>query len=180
MPTMGDTPPLTTNDRAALELALKLTRAESEGRAQQLLRMQLSPAFTALFSWIWFVYLAVTSKPRRARNAASDWDQLRLMTEIAKTFLRSPPLLASQSGDMQAGDMNVLSKTKIALSAAVVLSATFPTWAATKHHHRVTYARPQMYDAVPDHNSGDCSPVHPPFCSNICTGSGPCAPPDSY
>src|SRR6516162_11739830 len=76
----------------------------------------------------------------------------------------------------QAGEMNVLSKTKIALSAAVVLSATFPTWAATKHHHRVTYARPQMYDAVPDHNSGDCSPVHPPFCSNICTGSGPCAP----
>ena len=52
MPTMGDTPPLTTNDRAALELALKLTRAESEGRAQQLLRIQLSPAFTALFSWI--------------------------------------------------------------------------------------------------------------------------------
>jgi hypothetical protein len=81
---------------------------------------------------------------------------------------------------MQAGEMNVLSKTKIALSAAVVLSATFPTWAATKHHHRVTYARPQMYDVVPDHNSGDCSPVHPPFCSNICTGSGPCAPPDSW
>ena len=119
------------------------------------------------------------------------------MTEIAKTFLRSPPLLADlrpvncgvdrkaqagdmQAGDMQAGDMNVLSKTKIALSAAVVLSATLPTWAATKHHHRVTYARPQMYDVVPDHNSGDCSPVHPPFCSNICTGSGPCAPPDSW
>src|SRR6516165_11998074 len=80
---------------------------------------------------------------------------------------------ASQSGDMQAGDMNVLSKTKIALSAAVVLSATFPTWAATKHHHRVTYARP-----FPDHNSGDCSPVHPPFCRHICTGSGPCAPPE--
>ena len=112
------------------------------------------------------------------------------MTEIAKRFLRSPPLLAdlrpvncgvdrkAQAGDMQAGDMNVLSKTKIALAAVVVLSATFPTWAATKHHHRVTYARPQMYDVVPDHNSGDCSPVHPPFCSNICTGSGPCAPPD--
>ena len=53
----------------------------------------------------------------RARNAASDWDQLRLMTEIAKTFLRSPPLLAdlrplncgidrkARAGDMQAGDM---------------------------------------------------------------------------
>ena len=114
------------------------------------------------------------------------------MTEIAKTFLRSLALLAdlrpvncgvdrkAQAGDMKAGDMNVLSKTKIALSAAVVLSATFPTWAATKHHHRVTYARPQMYDVVPDHNSGDCSPVHPLFCSNIYTGSGPCAPLDSW
>jgi hypothetical protein len=41
MPTMDDEPPLTTKDRIALELALKLTRAESEGRAAQLLRMQL-------------------------------------------------------------------------------------------------------------------------------------------
>ena len=64
----------------------------------------------------------------------------------------------------------MLSKTKIALSAAVVLSATFPTWAATKHHHRVTYARPQMYDAVPDHNSGDCSPVHPHFAVTFAQG----------
>jgi hypothetical protein len=38
---MDDTPPLTRNDRDALERALKLTRQESEGRAQQLLRMQL-------------------------------------------------------------------------------------------------------------------------------------------
>ena len=44
-------------------------------------------------------------------------------------------------------------------------------------HHRISHARPQMYDVVP-HNSSDCSPVHPPFCSNICTGSGPCAPPE--
>src|SRR5215813_10011015 len=41
MPTMDETPPLTRNDLAALELALKLTRQESEGRAAQLLRMQL-------------------------------------------------------------------------------------------------------------------------------------------
>jgi len=42
-------------------------------------------------------------------------------------------------------------------------------------HHRIAHARPH---AVPHQNSGDCSPVHPPFCSNICTGSGPCAPPE--
>ena len=43
-------------------------------------------------------------------------------------------------------------------------------------HHRIAHPRPQRYDAVPRQNSGDCSPVHPPFCRHICTGSGPCAP----
>jgi hypothetical protein len=42
MPTMNDNePPLTAKDLAALELALKLTREESPGRAQQLLRIQI-------------------------------------------------------------------------------------------------------------------------------------------
>jgi hypothetical protein len=38
---MPTTPPLTTNDLVALEEALKLARQESEGRAEQLLQMQL-------------------------------------------------------------------------------------------------------------------------------------------
>jgi hypothetical protein len=33
---------------------------------------------------------------------------------------------------------------------------------------------------VPGGGGGGCSPTHAPFCSNICTGSGPCAPPDSW
>jgi hypothetical protein len=73
----------------------------------------------------------------------------------------------------------MFSKTKVALSAAIVLSTTFPASAATKHH-RVTHVRPGIYEVVPDHNSGDCSPTHAPLCSNICTGLGPCAPPDSW
>jgi hypothetical protein len=73
----------------------------------------------------------------------------------------------------------MLSKTKVALSAAIVLSTVFPALAATRHP-RATHVRPEAYDVVPDHGSGDCSPVHPPFCSNICTGSGPCAGPDGW
>ena len=38
-------------------------------------------------------------------------------------------------------------KTKIALSAAMVLSIAFPTSAATKHH-RVTHAHPAIYDTA--------------------------------
>lgn len=70
----------------------------------------------------------------------------------------------------------MISKIKIALSAAVVLSAAFPALAATKHH-RITHTPPAINV---DRGSGLCSPIHPPFCSNICTGSGPCAPPDSW
>jgi hypothetical protein len=73
----------------------------------------------------------------------------------------------------------MFSKTKIALAAAMVLSTGLSASAATQHR-RVTHNRPPTYDVAPDHGSGDCSPVHPPFCSNICTGSGPCAPPDSW
>lgn len=72
--------------------------------------------------------------------------------------------------------------TKVALSAAIVIGIAFPASAATKHHrfsyaHPAAAAPPAIY-AVP--GSGTCSPVHPPFCNNICTGSGPCAPPDSW
>jgi hypothetical protein len=73
----------------------------------------------------------------------------------------------------------MFSKTEIALAAAIVLGTALPASAATKHH-RVTYGPLRTYDVAPDHGSGDCSPVHPPFCSNICTGGGPCAPPDSW
>jgi hypothetical protein len=49
----------------------------------------------------------------------------------------------------------MLTKAKVALSAAIVLGTAFPVWAA-------------------------CSTTHPPFCSNICTGSAPCAPLRNY
>jgi len=50
----------------------------------------------------------------------------------------------------------MLSKVKVALSVAIVLGTAFPAWAAA------------------------CSTAHPPFCSNICTGSAPCAPLRNY
>ncbi|HEY2527078.1 MAG TPA: hypothetical protein VGJ20_03865 [Xanthobacteraceae bacterium] len=83
----------------------------------------------------------------------------------------------------------MFSKTKVALSAAIVLSAAFPASAATKHH-RVTFAHLPIYNMDPTHarpsiynmdpGDGSCSPIHPPLCSNICTGPGPCAPPDGW
>jgi hypothetical protein len=51
------------------------------------------------------------------------------------------------SGKAQPGDMKMLSKTKIALSAAMVLSIAFPASAATKHH-RVTHVHPAIYDTA--------------------------------
>jgi hypothetical protein len=68
-------------------------------------------------------------------------------------------------------------KTKVALSAAIVLSTAFPASAATTHY-RITRVDPGLYDSDP--GNGDCSPVHPPLCSNICAGPGPCAPIDGY
>ena len=41
----------------------------------------------------------------------------------------------------------MFSKTKIALSAAMVLSTAFPASAATKHH-RVTHVHPAIYDTA--------------------------------
>jgi hypothetical protein len=73
----------------------------------------------------------------------------------------------------------MFSKTKVALSAVIVLSAAFPASAATKHH-RATHVHPAIYNMVPDTVGGSCSPTHAPLCSNICSGPGPCAPPDSW
>ncbi len=65
--------------------------------------------------------------------------------------------------------------SKLALSAAIVISAAFPALAATKHHHRVTHVRPaiySIYNMVPDTG---CPANGGPSCSN----AGP-APPDSW
>jgi hypothetical protein len=71
----------------------------------------------------------------------------------------------------------MFSKTTVALSAAIIFStATVPASAATKHH-RVTHTNSAIYMSPGD---GTCSPIHPPLCSNICSGAGPCAPPDSW
>ena len=71
----------------------------------------------------------------------------------------------------------MFSKITVALSAAIVLSAAIPASAATRHV-RVTHGYGKIYDLAP--GNGGCSPSHPPLCSNICSGSGPCAPPDSW
>jgi hypothetical protein len=71
----------------------------------------------------------------------------------------------------------MVSKTKVTLSAAIVLCTALPASAATRHY-RVARIDPGLYDSDP--GNGDCSPVHPPLCSNICTGPGPCAPPDGW
>jgi hypothetical protein len=73
----------------------------------------------------------------------------------------------------------MLSKTKVALSAAVVLSTAFSASAATKHH-RVTHIHPAIYNMVPATVRDSCPPSGGPSCSSACSGSGPCAPPDSW
>jgi hypothetical protein len=73
----------------------------------------------------------------------------------------------------------MLSERKIALSAMIVLSTTFSTSAATKHH-RVTRVQPEIYHMVPGISGDACSPIHAPFCRNICTGLAPCAPLRNY
>jgi hypothetical protein len=73
----------------------------------------------------------------------------------------------------------MFSKTKIALSAAIVLSTAFPGSAATKHH-RVTHVHPAIYNMVPDTIGGGCPANGGPSCSSSCSGAGPCALPDSW
>ena len=72
----------------------------------------------------------------------------------------------------------MFSKIKVALSAAIVLSAAFPASAAK--HLQVSHVHPAIHDMDRDTIRGTCSPIHAPLCSNICTGPGPCAPPDGW
>jgi hypothetical protein len=77
----------------------------------------------------------------------------------------------------------MFSKKKIALSFAVVLSIALPASAATKqHHHHVTPVHPAaIYNmTIPAAAGGSCTASGGPACSSACTGSGPCAPPDSW
>ncbi|HLN40682.1 MAG TPA: hypothetical protein VK337_23085 [Xanthobacteraceae bacterium] len=53
------------------------------------------------------------------------------------------------------------SMTKIALSAAIVLSATLTASAATDHR-RVTHGHAAIYNAAPAIISDACQPVGPP------------------
>jgi hypothetical protein len=71
----------------------------------------------------------------------------------------------------------MFNKTKVALCAVIVLSTAFSASGATTHY-RVSGIDPGIYN--PDPGNGDCSPIHPPLCSNICTPPGPCAPPDGW
>ncbi len=73
----------------------------------------------------------------------------------------------------------MFSKTKVALSAAIVLSTAFSASALTKHH-RVNRVDPEIYNMVLGTTGGGCSAIHPPLCRNICTGPGPCAPQDGW
>ena len=48
-------------------------------------------------------------------------------------------------------------------------------------HHRVTHVHPAIYNMViPAAAGGGCTASGGPACSSACTGSGPCAPPDSW
>jgi len=71
----------------------------------------------------------------------------------------------------------MLSKTKVALCAAIILSTALPASAVSKHH-RVTRGHPTIYNMVVPAVGGRCTPSGGPECSGDCSGSGPCAPPD--
>jgi hypothetical protein len=74
----------------------------------------------------------------------------------------------------------MLSKTKLAVSVAIVLSTAFSASAATKHH-RATHVHPAIYNRViPAAAGGGCTASGGPACSSACTGPGPCAPPDRW
>jgi hypothetical protein len=70
----------------------------------------------------------------------------------------------------------MLSETKVALAAAIVLSIAFPASAATKHH-RGTHVHPAIYNmVVPASVGGGCPANGGPGCST----EGQSAPPDSW
>ena len=56
-----------------------------------------------------------------------------------------------------------------------------PTGNERPVHHRVTHVHPAIYNMViPAAAGGGCTASGGPACSSACTGSGPCAPPDSW
>jgi hypothetical protein len=61
----------------------------------------------------------------------------------------------------------VLSKTTVAVSAAIVLSSTLP---ATSKHRHVTHVHPTIYNMMPDVIGGSCPPSGGPSCSSSCSG----------
>lgn len=66
----------------------------------------------------------------------------------------------------------MLTKTKLALSAAMVLGGAFTASAATTP--RVTHAHHRaIYNIVPDYNSDRCPASGGPSCSDACLPSGP-------
>lgn len=70
----------------------------------------------------------------------------------------------------------MLSKTKVALSAAMVLSMAFPALAVTKHHRVIHVHRPIYNMVVPAAVGGGCPANGGPGCST----EGQSAPPDSW
>jgi hypothetical protein len=56
-----------------------------------------------------------------------------------------------------------------------------PTGNNRPAHHRVTHVHSAIYNMViPAAAGGGCTASGGPACSSACTGSGPCAPPDSW
>jgi hypothetical protein len=75
----------------------------------------------------------------------------------------------------------MFSKTTLVLAVAIVLGTAFPSLAATKHHDRVAHPHSAIYNRVRAAAAGGgCTASGGPACSSACTGSGPCAPPDSW
>jgi hypothetical protein len=92
---------------------------------------------------------------------------------IERSLALNPPLVRSlvRAAGSLARKRKMFSKIKIAFSAAIVLSATFPASAATKYH-RVTHARPAIHNMVSGYfpGCGCCSPIHPHFAVTFARG----------
>jgi hypothetical protein len=66
------------------------------------------------------------------------------------------------------------------ISPAMAQNA-LPTGNNRPVHHRVTHGHSAIYNMViPAAAGGGCTASGGPACSSACTGSGPCAPPDSW
>ena len=58
---------------------------------------------------------------------------------------------------------------------------SLPTGNNRPVHHRVAHVHSAIYNMVtPTAAGGGCTASGGPACSSACTGSGPCAPPDSW